>query len=94
MGNISTIEYAKFIKLTSIVFSKEEDKNIKVKVRISPIHITSYVESVHFNSESLEYEPCTFVYCGGVGYNIDMKISEVDEMMDNIERSMIFNESE
>lgn len=84
MEEQAKMEYPAFIKTTCIVTVKDESDHKKIKVRINPAAVTSYVESFYKKGEDVIM--CSVIYCGGTSYLVDMTIDEMDKMMEEIDR--------
>ncbi len=91
MSDLAKMEYPNFIKTTCWVTAKDGDKLYPLKVRISPISISSYIQDILIDSDGTKIDS-TRVFVGGMSYNLRMTVEEVDEMMENIDRGMSIKE--
>lgn len=86
MEDTAKIEMPNFIHTTCIMSLKEGGNAVKLPVRINPYHITSYYGASYIDDDKEML--CTIIYCGGKSYTIDMKIEEVDEMLEDVDKSI------
>lgn len=91
MSDLAKMELPNFVK-THCHASFGKDKMVKLKLRINPMQISSYVEEHFVLTEGSVPIEATRIFVGGQPYVIDMKIEEVDEMIENIERGMSIKE--
>lgn len=90
MSDLAKMEMPNFIKTKCIMSFKEDGSMRKIDCRINPLHITSYYYS--FYNDGGDKKDATAMYIGGVYYLIDMTVSEVDEMIESIDRGMSIKE--
>jgi len=90
MSDITKMEYPAFLKLPILMKGKDGEDKIG-ELRVNPMMISSYYGG--YNSGDKDRE-ITMIYVSGQSYMIDMKMSEVNEMMENIERGMSIKDHE
>jgi len=89
MTDLAKMEYANFVKVIMLTKGKDNE-NTFGKLRINPMSISSYFEA--FDTRGEKIVPITAMCVGGSTYYLDMKIEEVDEMMDSIDRGFSIKE--
>jgi hypothetical protein len=84
--SIIKAELPNFVQVTGLMKGVEIDKYIEFKVRINPYHINSYHEATAGTKNIVVFN------VSGLSYLVNMTIEEADKMMQEIDRSLSFNE--
>ena len=90
MSDLAKMELPNFIRTKAVVWYGDDDEPTIVECRINPFHISSYYENrLHHKGKTVKI---TVVYCGSATYNLEMSISEIDDMMENVDRGLSMKE--
>lgn len=83
-----------FLKITHIGKGKEEGDWVKVKVRINPYNIHCYMEAFITKYEGKDVKKMIAIFVSNDVFYVDMTIEEADKMMEDIDRTITFNDEE
>lgn len=83
-----------FLKINHIGGGKEKGEWAIVKVRINPYNIYCYMEIFIQNYNGQEIKKVVALHVANDIFIVDMTIEEADKMMEDIDRSLTFNEDE
>lgn len=89
-----TANMPNFLKIESIAKGKKEGEWVIVKVRVNPYNIHCYMEFFITNYKGQDIKKIVALFVSNEVFYVDMTIEEADQMMEDIDRTITFNEND